>query len=392
MVDKITCLVTLHGVGFEQPPQTDVVNSGYADILHQHLKKYLGDQLSDDPGRERTRAGENGVIYVESRWPDQVTGEVSSEIGMKRLGSWNTGQTRVDIRNAPLVANREPVSHLALIYSNLEPESRRVSSSLLTLAMGLFSFPRYASLPGFARLSLNNLRAIFSPPVRHAEEAISLRPRTDRNRRQTGLMGLEDDVAGYVCDNEERERVRSFVAEALTRLAYRTDVEHIILNTHSNGTVIAFDILRHLPEDVIDKIKVFVTSGSPLRKYVDLFSWGKEIQTNSTLDPWYNFYDPRDPVGDRLEPPVSWRVGQPVPVSDETLFSRIDFNSEQSHRVHITDLSVDNVQWSTGSGLRAHNYWDNEAQFVPQLAEMVRAVVKQQPIRVVGTEHAHKIA
>ncbi|MGZ3628334.1 MAG: hypothetical protein ACXVDN_11765, partial [Ktedonobacteraceae bacterium] len=40
---KITCLVTLHGIGFEQPPRVvngeQVANSGYADPLHQHLYK-----------------------------------------------------------------------------------------------------------------------------------------------------------------------------------------------------------------------------------------------------------------------------------------------------------------------------------------------------------------
>jgi len=34
MTSKITCLVTLHGIGFEQPPQPEVLNSGYADPLH----------------------------------------------------------------------------------------------------------------------------------------------------------------------------------------------------------------------------------------------------------------------------------------------------------------------------------------------------------------------
>ena len=57
MSEKITCIVTIHGIGFEQPPQPGVPNSGYADPLHRHLKKCLGNALSDDPGRERGTPG-----------------------------------------------------------------------------------------------------------------------------------------------------------------------------------------------------------------------------------------------------------------------------------------------------------------------------------------------
>src|SRR5258708_27607177 len=101
MASRITCLVTLHGIGFEQPPQNGVDNSGYADPLHQHLKTYLGNLLSDDPCRSHSHPGENGTIYVESRWPD-TQGKASHEEGMKRLGTWCDDLQQVDITDAPL--------------------------------------------------------------------------------------------------------------------------------------------------------------------------------------------------------------------------------------------------------------------------------------------------
>src|SRR5713226_1584618 len=98
------------------------------------------------------------------------------------------------------------------------------------------------------------------------QQAISSRPRTDLARRTakqqgqqqqapssspSGLLTLlhtiEDDVACYVCHNEERERVRSFVSEAILRLATRDDVDAIIFNTHSNGTVIGHETPYPLP-------------------------------------------------------------------------------------------------------------------------------------------------
>src|SRR5260370_20523387 len=125
MASKITCLVTLHGIGFEQPTKPGVPNSGYADPLHQHLKKCLGTLLSDDPNRTegRMHPGDNGAIYVESRYPD-AQGKPTREEGLKRLGVWCDDQQKIDITDAPFVAkdmNDGSISHIALVYSNLEP-------------------------------------------------------------------------------------------------------------------------------------------------------------------------------------------------------------------------------------------------------------------------------
>lgn len=387
MASKITCLVTLHGIGFEQPPQDGVDNSGYADLLHQHLKKCLIEKLSDDPERVRSKPGDNGAIYVESRWRDD-SGNVSREEGLKRLGVWCGDKQHVDITGALLVANDEPVSHVALVYSDLEPKGPEIGAMLLTLETTLLGASHYGSALGRLHMAIADGLAMIGHHAAKAQKLTSSRPRTDLGTRAVKQLGqhgqvapapspgllpalrnLEDDVACYVCHNEERERVRSFVDEALRRLAYREDVDKIVLNTHSNGTVVAFDVVRRLPEEVTRKIKVFVTAGSPLRKYVDLFHWGTEIQTLYPFAPWYNFWDQRDPVADPLDPPLSWRVGDKIVTSDKKLFSRIDLNSEKSCWIKVDDRQVDNVKKSCGGGLQAHNYWDNEDQVVPRLAE-----------------------
>ncbi len=392
MASKVTCLVTLHGVGFQQPPQAGVDNSGYADPLHQHLKKCLAEQLSDDPNREHSEPGDNGAIYVESRWRDDK-GIASREEGLKRLGVWRDDKERVDTTAAPLVAYDGSVSHVALVYSNLEPMGPELGAALVTLGTSLFSASHYASASGLIHMALADGLAMIGHHTALGQEPISSRPRADlgsRSVKQLGqhgpaapapspgllsmLRSLEDDMACYICHNEERERVRSFVYGALMRLACREDVDSIVLNTHSNGTVVAFDVLRYLPQEVTTKIKAFVTAGSPLRKYVDLFHWGNQIQCLYPVEPWYNFLDPRDPVADRLDPPISWRVGNKIVPSVEKLFSRIDLNSEKPCWIKVDDREVDNVVKSAGGGLQAHNYWDNEEQFVTQLADIVRAI------------------
>ncbi len=147
MTSPITCLVTLHGIGFEQPPQPGVSNSGYADLLHEHLSACLGTLLSDDPNRARERPGENGAIYVESRW--KTDGIASREEGLNRLGSWSQDRQHIESKDAPLIANDERASHIALVYSNLEPTEPEVGAALLASAMSLFSASHYAHAPIF---------------------------------------------------------------------------------------------------------------------------------------------------------------------------------------------------------------------------------------------------
>ncbi len=395
MTSPITCLVTLHGIGFEQPPQPGVRNSGYADLLHEHLSACLGALLSDDPHRARERPGENGVIYVESRW--QIAGIASREEGLKRLGSWSQDRQHIESKDAPLIANDERVSHIALVYSNLEPNEPEVGAALLASAMSLFSASHYAHALGLLHMALSDIQAVVGQHAPTDQQPASSRPRADLSHRASrhqgqqkqpassppsGLMtllrNLEDDVACYVCHNEERERVRSFVFEALLRLASRDDVGAIILNTHSNGTVVALDVIRQLPPAAAAKIKAFITAGSPLRKYVDLFQWGQQIESFNPIKPWYNFWDECDPVADPLEPPLTWRRGDElVSPYDPKLFSLIDPDSGTSTNIEVTDIKVDNVHKSRGGGLQAHNYWDNEVQFVKQLADFVFAIANK---------------
>lgn len=389
MVKSLTCIVTIHGIGFEQPPQNNVANSGYADPLHQHLKADLKELLSDDPQRlHHGIPGENGAIYVESRAYNHD--RVTIENGLERLGRWNTDGISVDGTDAPLVARDEPVSHIALVYSRLEPDRGDREAARQALKMSLSSLRRYSSFWHLLRQGLLDGWAMY----RHATDSdngpISARPRHDQpgsersftflNKLRSSLWVLEDDVACYVRYNDERERVRDFVAEALTRLAHRCDVENIVLNTHSNGTVVAFDVVRHLSPEVTRKIKAFVTAGSPLRKYVDFFSWGNEVQACYAFEPWYNFLDKCDPVADPLGLPAGWKVGQKSKRSDSktSLFSHIDLFHENPNQIQITDLTVDNVKRSAGGGLRAHNYWDNIKQFIPQLSTIIRATLDHQ--------------
>jgi hypothetical protein len=399
MRSPITCLVTVHGIGFEQPPQDGIDNSGYADPLHQHLKKCLTGKLSDDPRRTRRKPGDNGAIYVQSRWrPDG--GIASRDEGLKRLGSWSDDGQHIVREDAPLVDKDEPVSHVALVYSNLEPRGPEIGAMLITLETTIISASHYGSALGLIHMALADGLAVIERHTAKGQVPISSRPRTDLVSRSVKNLGqhvqaasapspgllatlrnLEDDVACYVCQNEERERVRSFVYEALLRLASRDDVGTIVLNTHSNGTVVAFDVLHQLPQPVAAKIKAFITAGSPLRKYIDLFHWGQQIERFNPIEQWHNFWDECDPVADPLEPPLTWHRGDKIASPyDPKLFSIINPDSGLSSNIQVTDIKIDNVHKSTGGGLQAHNYWDNEEEFVKRLADIVSAIANNVPV------------
>ena len=186
------------------------------------------------------------------------------------------------------------------------------------------------------------------------------------------VRALEDDVVAYVCRNDLRERIREFIAEALRRLLARPDVEGVVVNAHSQGTVASFDVLRQYPADPKSPVRSLVTAGSPLRKYADLFSWGNDAGGIQCIR-WLNFWDEKDPVADPLDPSATWRYGDPDMrrPGDAGLFFAAAADGDLIP-ITIDDHEVDNLVNSSGGGLQAHNYWDNTTQFIPQLAELLK--------------------
>lgn len=376
-----TCLLTIHGIGFEQAPMPEQGVPGYADGLHERLSRYLGVVLADDPNRQRDHAGQAGAIYVQSHWPPESR---DAEEGLSRL-------------DGPLAEGQASIAHVALVYSHLEDVGPQLGATAETLAKVGVSAARYASVLGLLRMLYRDVQVVRQPdPQPPGGPAPSLRVRLPLLAPQAhsflGLFGLgadaaadattsdplavlrtlENDVASYVCSNELRERVRGFVRDSLVRLGTRDDVGAVVVNAHSQGTVVAFDVLQGLEPRLAAKVKVLVTAGSPLRKYVDLFQWGTDAGHVGEVGAWVNFWDARDPVADPLMPPQNWRVGDPIPsAAGSSLFEVCDPRGRRLP-VAIADRQVDNVAHSRGTDLRAHNYWDNDAEVVAPLADLLR--------------------
>jgi hypothetical protein len=389
-------MVTVHGVGFQQAP--DGPTPGYADQLHEHLRDSLPEgTLGEDPQRPG-----GGPVYVQSSWPP---GSLATEAGLARLGAWDRERAWHVTSAPPLAGPGADVAHVALVYSHLE-ETGGDPGALASLGVeSTQMIGHYASVWGLVRIAVADVHALLAHPSLGAEPVTSsLRVRTDLSPQRhhvlpgvlhrkapaasqpasppagSGLFGtlhqLEDDVAAYVSRNELRERVRSFVREALMRAILRDDVSQVVINTHSNGTVIGYDVLSQLPETPCTKVGALVTAGSPLRKYTDLMSWGTDAGSMWWLRerPWENFWDRADPVADPLAPPPGWRRGQPIPDPASGLFRVHDPDTGEIQQLQIHDVPVDNVARSGGGGLRAHNYWDNP-DFVQALAKLLKKSV-----------------
>ncbi len=422
----VTCLLTIHGIGFQQAPHDDAGVPGYADQLHADLHRLLPELLSDDPHRAQPLPGERGAIYVQSSWPpDQSHPEVRSvELGLSRLGpARNRAPSTVSGGiDAPL-APPGHVAHVALIYTSCEETAPDRMSLLETAATGLFALEHYITLKGAITLG----RGVFSspPPPPHPAapgagagkpEGRPSRtggnvPRDDMPHRRGSVQRLvehvqgpqaaaattplavlrtvEDDVAAYVVRNKQREGVRDFVRAAITRLAERDDVTGIVVNAHSQGTVVAFDVLRSLSDAVISKVAALVTLGSPLRKYALVLDWGPDIGQVAQVRTWINMWDAMDPVADPMRPAASWRRGDCDPDAAEAgLFLDVAADSGIGTPSSVTDIRVDNVSNTQSAGLRAHDYWSNTDEVVSRLSDTLRRLAAGQPLSAGDVQNA----
>jgi hypothetical protein len=383
-------LLTIHGIGFQQAPSTLAAADGYADLLHEKLRVHLVDALGDDP--RRLAAQGHGPVYVQSSYPPHTN---QTETGLGRLGNWTTSGS-VDWGGNELALPTAKIAHVALVYSGLEEQQGDVTA---LLGMDSLSGPvtDYATLGGLAQMAFRDLEALHDRPADDGKDTPSLRPRTDTTMHRgiiakllrrgatpsdtssTGPLGIlrtvEDDVAAYVTRNEHRERVREFVRDAACRLLARTDVDGVVVNGHSNGTVMGFDLVSALSPQSAQNVLALITSGCPLRKYVELLDWGRDAGNVRLLrDSWTNFWDPLDPVADPLAQPYGWKRGQAMQVTPgASMFVIHDPDTGVQRGIAILDQQVDNVRDSLGGGLRAHNYWDNDAFAVGAAGVLIKA-------------------
>lgn len=393
----LTVLLTIHGIGFQQFPD-DTANpkvAGYADGLHTKLVGVLGGSvLGPDPNR--LADGIRGPVYVQSHFPaDQPN---NREGGLARLGTLRNDGT-VDVTGQPLAPDDARAAHVALVYVHSETTTPLPGATAEMVARGIFEVSHYATVRGAIGMLVHDIGGMIhhgpSPtdpggqgelkvrddvaaghhPLVRVLQAVTPTRAPQGSGPLDVIRTVEDDVAAYVCRNDLRQRVRDFVQGALIRLALRPDVDSIIVNAHSQGTVVSFDVVRGVEPDVAGKIRWLVTAGSPLRKYAQMLAWGTDTGSIALIPQWLNAWDELDPVADPLGPDQSWKRGDPLTAqTPQGLFRSVDWVAGTDTPAQVVDCQVDNVKIVPGTGLRAHDYWGDVPQFVTPLAAVIENV------------------
>jgi pimeloyl-ACP methyl ester carboxylesterase len=158
-----------------------------------------------------------------------------------------------------------------------------------------------------------------------------------------GGKELVADSANYVSRNGVRTAIQNVLHGRLGE-AHRGGAPAIVV-AHSLGTIISYDVLRQAGANY-PGLRTWITMGSPLKWFFDVFQWGKQPIGMSPGIRWVNLYDKRDLAGKALKGTVDWASPQPV------------------------DRAVDNVK-NAGN---AHNHWRNR-EVVAHVADEVRRVL-----------------
>jgi hypothetical protein len=161
--------------------------------------------------------------------------------------------------------------------------------------------------------------------------------------RLPGGTELLVDVGNYVGRNGVRTGVQSVVHAALAQAQHDAPDAPIVLASHSQGTIIAYDVLRQAGSSY-PQLRAWITQGSPLGKYLNLFQWGAERLGIPTDLRWVNLWDSGDLVGKALGALVTWDHPRPV------------------------DIQVDNAH----NAQDAHDHWHN-----PECVEHICAEVRR---------------
>jgi hypothetical protein len=161
--------------------------------------------------------------------------------------------------------------------------------------------------------------------------------------RIPGGFELVVDVGNYVARNGVRTAVQNVLHTCLGHVRSEGEGVPALVVSHSQGTVIAYDVLRQAGGSY-PNLRTWITMGSPLRKYFAFpLEWGRQQLGLPPGLRWLNLYDPSDIVGRDLSGSIDWTDPQPE------------------------DRMVDN----TGNARDAHDHWHNPQVVVAVAGEIV---------------------
>jgi hypothetical protein len=142
------------------------------------------------------------------------------------------------------------------------------------------------------------------------------------------------DVANYVSNNGVRLAIQQRLSDKLFEVQEQFPEATVILGSHSQGTIIAYDVLR-LNGAQLPNVLTWVTMGCPLAWYLSFGRWGNERLGIQPGIAWPNLYDPYDIVGRQLTGLVPWDAPLPQDITVDNRAQELDAHDHWSNPVVV---------------------------------------------------------
>lgn len=249
--------------------------------------------MAKKPLRKQRAAADDGVrsavIYIHGIGRHLPKPELKLEWDLALFGRDRQHETRMaywsDIMHPPSARTAKAVKAAAAADDDLSPETILAQAGLrkndkraerfVTAFLEAYGMPDAAPAGGAGKKVL--------PLPRFLREPIS----------RAFLKQFLVDSASYFFDEEKRTAVRRRLLDELPGPGIP-----ITLVAHSQGTVVALEVLAALPQLKVDRL---VTIGSPLglqevQDFLDVPPHSKPFHVPACIERWDNFADPLDPV------------------------------------------------------------------------------------------------
>lgn len=197
--------------------------------------------------------------------------------------------------------------------------------------------------------------------------------------------GFVKDTAAYFFDPVQRKAMQQRLISALDQRADKP----IVLIAHSQGTLIAYDVLRQLngrtPSGRKLQIPLFVTLGSPLGIDEVQRKLTQPLQVPAGVEAWANFADPLDPVA--LDKGLEGEFAGNVAIHDHLVRNPVTGNPHSS----VGYLSIPQVRVTVYSVLNWNQLRYGSRVRKDVLADVVQSIAARELRDLGAPEERHPV-
>lgn len=324
------------------------------------------------------RSSDTVVVYIHGRGPKPSPAHIKRAWDIALFGQ-KMGGASVMAYYADILHREEKTIEMR-VQSRLQDENEELNPDILLKGLKLQGKNREQA-EDFARRMIEKYSALERASARPSGALdTKILPGGRVFRRFVAkpiLRAMVPDTAAYLFDRETRSRTQRRLLDVLPKGTPFT------LVSHSQGSIVAFDVLAKLSNEY--NVRHLITLGSPLgiQEVLDFVEDNAELKVPECVHQWTNFADPLDYVAldkslsDEFDPRTS-DDGKVVSIVDKLIFNQntqIDSNFDpHSATGYLSDPTVQKaVYGSIGMDLlpRFVVARDVAAEFVSSKAQAV---------------------